>query len=97
MQLSVSVSAEEKKLERSNIYLLWYRDECITYFEENELEDLFELIIDLNFEEAYWDFLYRIHFNSNYNQDIEDAIAEALHYCTYAEGWHWFEVEKNWR
>lgn len=81
-------------MERSKIYLLWNRDECITYFEEDELEDLFELIIDLNFEEAYWDFLYRIHFESDDSQSIEDVIVEALHYCTFAEGWHWFDVEK---
>lgn len=84
-------------MERSKIYLLWNDNECVTYFEEHELEDLFDLIVDLNFEEAYWDFLYRIHHYSDDDDDISEVIAEALCYSVYAERWHWFDVEKAWR
>ena len=84
--LSASVSAEVRRLERSKIYLLWDRDECITYFEEDELEDLFELIIDLNFEEAYCHFCDLL--------ECGDELLIALNYSQYAECWHWHDLER---
>lgn len=74
-------------MERSKkIYILWNRSELVTYFDEDQLDDMLELIADLNFEEAYCSFSKML--NSDY--DLETA----LDYSQYAEGWHWYDLER---
>lgn len=74
-------------MERSKkIYVLWYRDELVTYFDENQLDDMLELIVDLNFEEAYSHFCYLL--------ECGKELLIALNYSQYAEHWHWHELER---
>jgi hypothetical protein len=74
-------------MERSKkIYVLWYRSELITYFDEDQLDDMLELIIDLNFEEAYCHFCEAL--------ECGDELLIALNYSQYAECWHWHDLER---
>ena len=84
---NASVSVEVRKLERSKkIYVLWYRDELVTYFNEDQLDDMLELIIDLNFEEAYCHFCELFEYG--------EELLVALNYSQYAECWHWHDLER---
>ena len=74
-------------MERSKkIYVLWYRDELVTYFDEDQLDDMLELVADLNFEEAYFHFCYLL--------ECGNELLIALDYSQYAERWHWHELER---
>lgn len=74
-------------MERSKkIYVLWYRDELVTYFDEDQLDDMLELVADLNFEEAYFYFCYLL--------ECGKELLIALDYSQYAERWHWHELER---
>ena len=76
-----------KKMERSKkIYVLWYRSELVTYFDEDQLDDMLELIADLNFEEAYCHFCDLL--------ECGDELLIALNYSQYAECWHWHDLER---
>ena len=87
MPPNVSVSVEVRKLERSKkIYVLWYRSELVTYFDEDQLDDMLELIADLNFEEAYCHFCDLL--------ECGDELLIALNYSQYAECWHWHDLER---
>lgn len=71
-------------MEKSKIYLLWNDNDIIGYFNEDEFNDLIMLIIDLNFEEEYFNFLELI--------EDGDSVEEALNYSQYACRWFWEEV-----
>ena len=74
-------------MERSKkIYVLWHRDELVTYFDEDQLDDMLELIVDLNLEEAYFHFCYLL--------ELGNELLNALNYSQYAECWHWHELER---
>ena len=74
-------------MERSKkIYVLWYRSELITYFDEDQLDDMLELIIDLNSEEAYCSFCEALEYG--------EELLVALNYSQYAECWHWHDLER---
>ncbi len=74
-------------MERSKkIYVLWYRSELVTYFDEDQLDDMLELIVDLNFEEAYYHFCDLL--------ECGDELLVALNYSQYAECWHWHDLER---
>lgn len=74
-------------MERSKkIYVLWYRSELVTYFDEDQLDDMLELIIDLNFEEAYCSFCEALEYG--------EELLDALNYSQYAECWHWHDLER---
>ena len=84
---SASVSVEVRKLERSKkIYVLWFRSTLVTYFDEDQLDDMLELIVDLNFEEAYYHFCDLL--------ECGDELLVALNYSQYAECWHWHDLER---
>lgn len=74
-------------MERSKqIYVLWDRSKLVTYFDEDQLDGMLELIIDLNFEEAYCHFCDLL--------DCGEEVEIALRYSQCAEGWHWHELER---
>ena len=86
-RLSANVNVEAERLERSKkIYVLWYRSELVTYFDEDQLDDMLELIADLNFEEAYCHFCDLL--------ECGDELPVALNYSQYAECWHWHDLER---
>lgn len=74
-------------MERSKkIYVLWCRNTLVTYFNEDQLDDMLELIADLNFEEAYCHFCDLL--------ECGDELLTALNYSEYAEGWYWHDLER---
>ena len=62
------------------IYVLWNRYDLITFFNEDELEDLFELIADLNFEEAYGNKAYKKGLREKSIEDIGYFLSPNLLY-----------------
>ena len=74
-------------MERSKkIYVLWNRSELVTYFDEDQLDDMLELIADLNFEEAYCYFCESLEHG--------EELLVALDYSQFAECWHWYDLER---